>query len=220
MNLARLAIAFGGALWLAACGGGNGGGTAPPSPPTKLVKTGGDGQSWYFNNPLPTLLSVTALDANNRGVPGVVVNWGVALGGGGISPAQSTTDATGVASAADSVGSQSLQSITATPSIMTLQTVTFNAGASAPPTSAAVDLINTSFSPKSVVVKTGGTVTWTWKDSPTAHNVTFVSGPALRPPDSATQATGTQNFTFTTVGTYNYVCTVHGAMTGTITVVR
>src|SRR2546422_5864960 len=42
-------------LLLLAC---NGDGTSPPGPPTDLAKSGGDGQSWYFNNPLPVSLSV------------------------------------------------------------------------------------------------------------------------------------------------------------------
>ena len=45
-------FALGMALLGLACGG-DGGGTQPPGPPADLVKSGGDGQSWYFNNPLP-----------------------------------------------------------------------------------------------------------------------------------------------------------------------
>src|SRR2546426_10869110 len=99
--------ALGAGLLVLACGGDGGGGTGPctPGAATQLVKTGGDAQVWYFNNPLPAALSVKALDANNCVVPGVVVNWTVASGGGGVSPAQSTTNASGVASAADSIGS-------------------------------------------------------------------------------------------------------------------
>src|SRR2546425_7076105 len=79
MRFARLNRLAGFAAILGAveCGGGGGGGTQPPGPPTDLVKSGGDAQSWYFNNPLPTLLSVTALDAGGRAVPDVVGTWGV-----------------------------------------------------------------------------------------------------------------------------------------------
>src|SRR5947208_9729025 len=118
-----------------ACGGKNGGGTAPctPSAATQLVKNGGDAQAWFFDNPLPAALSVKALDANNCAVPGVVVNWAVASGGGGVTPAQGTTNANGIASAADSLGSSAAQSVTATPAITSLPTLTFSATASAPP---------------------------------------------------------------------------------------
>src|SRR5256884_3596283 len=76
--------ALGAGLLVLACGGDGGGGTGPctPGAATQLVKIGGDAQSWYFDNPLPSALNVTARDANNCAVPGVVVNWAVASGGG------------------------------------------------------------------------------------------------------------------------------------------
>ena len=39
-----------------ACSGGS---SQPPGPPVDLVITGGNTQSWYFNNRLPTPLSVS-----------------------------------------------------------------------------------------------------------------------------------------------------------------
>src|SRR5207247_8343517 len=98
-----------------ACGGDGGGGTGPCTPgvATQLVKSG-DAQIWYVNNPLPAPLSVTARDANNCPVPGVVVNWAVASGGGGVSPSQSTTGPAGAATTTDSIGSTSPQTATAT----------------------------------------------------------------------------------------------------------
>jgi len=208
-------------LVAAACGGSSGGGTGPctPGPATQLAKSGGDGQSWYFNNPLPAALSVKALDANNCAVPGVVVNWTVASGGGGVSPAQSTTNASGVASTTDSVGGSTPQSVNATPAITTLPTLTFSATAAAPPTSAAVDVKDNFFSPQSAVIKTGGTVTWTWGGA-AAHNVTYTGGPTPRPADGPNQITGMFSSTITAVGTYDYHCTNHGGMSGTITVLR
>jgi len=212
------------AAWLATgCGGGgSGGGTGPctPGAATQLVKTGGDGQAWYFNNPLPAGLSVKALDANNCAVPGVVINWAVASGGGGVSPAQSTTGANGVASATDSIGSSTPQTVHATPALTSLPTLTFSATAAAPPTTGAVSLKNIAFNPASIVIQSGGTVTWTWNDNPTPHNVTFTSGPTPRPADSQTLMTGTYDGTFTIVGTYGYHCTIHGTMSGTVTVVH
>jgi plastocyanin len=206
------------AVVTAGCNGA-GTATAPPGPPTYLVKNGGDGQSWYFNNPLPVQLSVQALDASNRGVPGVVVTW--ATVSGGVSPAQSVTDASGVAGTTDSLGSSSPQTVTATLSIATLPTVTFIAGGTAPPSTAAVSLKSTAFNPQSVVVQTGGTVTWTWNDAPIQHNVNFQSSdPSPRPAGSPTQATGTLSFAFTTVATYHFFCNIHAAMTGTLIVVH
>ena len=215
-------LVIGTALLGFACGGGSGGGTGPctPGAATQLVKSGGDAQAWYFNNPLPAALSVKALDASNCAVPGVVVNWAVASGDGKVTPAQSTTNASGVASATDSVGSAPSDTVTAAPAITSLPTLKFSVTASAPRTSEAVSLKNTAFNPSSVVVQTGGTVTWTWNDG-IDHNVTFTSGPTPRPADSGTMATGTYSPPpFTTPGTYGYHCTIHGGMDGTVTVVH
>src|ERR1041385_2022039 len=101
---------------LAACGGDSGGGMGPctPGTATQLVKTSGDPDPWYFNNPLPAPLRVTARDANSCPVPSVVVNWAITSGDGQLAAAQSTTDASGIASVGDSVGSSSPQTVTAT----------------------------------------------------------------------------------------------------------
>jgi plastocyanin len=194
-------------------------GPCTPGAATQLVKQTGDAQGGYFNNPLPAALSVKALDANNCAVPGVVINWAVASGGGGVSPAQSTTNASGVASATDSVGGSTPQSVTATPAITSLATLTISETAAAPPTSAAVDVKDNFFSPQSAVMKTGGTVTWTWGGA-AAHNVTYSGGPTPRPADGPNQTTGMFSSTITVVGTYDYHCTNHAGMSGTITVLH
>jgi len=212
--------ALGAGLLVLACGGDGGGGTGPctPGAATQLVKTGGDAQSWYFNNPLPAALSVTARDANNCAVPGVVVNWAVASGGGAVNPTQSTTGTTGVAATADSIGSTSPQTVTATFTGLAAP-VTFTATASAPPTSAAVSVNDNVFSPGSAVIQSGGTVTWTWAGQ-NIHNLTFGGGPTPQPANQGNQVTGTAQRTLTTVGSYSYTCTNHFNMNGTVRVVH
>ena len=199
----------------------NGGGTGPciPGAATQLVKNAGDAQAWYFNNQLPAGLSVKALDANNCAVPAVVINWAVASGGGRVSPAQSTTGSNGVATARDSVGSSTPQSVTATPAITTLPTLTFSATATTPPTSGAVSVMNNSFSPNSIVVQSGSDVVWTWNSGGTTHTLTFTSGPSPLPAETV-QSSGTKTITFTEVGTYAYHCTIHAGMSGTLSVVH
>jgi len=87
-------------------------------------------------------------------------------------------------------------------------------GGAPPPSAASVRMAGKAFSPGSVTVAVGGVVTWTNNDT-TAHNVTSTSG-AFR---SATLQPGqTFTFTFTTPGTYPYLCTLHGGMNGTIVV--
>ena len=199
-----------------ACGGG----TQPPGPPAELVITGGDAQSWYFNNPLPAPLSVTAQDASGRAVPGVVVTWTVTSGSGGVNPAQSTTNASGVAATTDSISS-TLQTVSATFTGL-VSPVSFTAHATTPPTANSVDIANFAFNPESVVVQVNGTVTWTWSDKGIAHNVTYTAGPGSLPASSPQdQTTGTFSTTFLQVGTYKYMCTHHPHMNnGVVTVVH
>ena len=201
-----------------ACGG-NGGGTTPPGPPVDLLKTpAGDNQSWYFNNPLPTALSVTAVDVDGRAVPGVVIAWAVTTGDGAVTPTQSTTKNTGVASTTDSVGSATLQTVSAT-FTGSSGPVSFTTHATTPPTAATVSVEDNHFTPQNSVVQTGGTVTWNWAGM-NSHTLTFTFGPTPLPADQASQISGTVQRTITAVGTYNYTCTNHAGMNGTVTVVH
>jgi plastocyanin len=85
-------------------------------------------------------------------------------------------------------------------------------------TSDSVVIDNFAFSPASITVKKGTTVTWTNKDSAT-HTVTENDG--QNGPDSGDLAQGkAYSFTFDTVGTFKYHCTIHTAMTGTVTVTQ
>jgi plastocyanin len=73
---------------------------------------------------------------------------------------------------------------------------------------------NNFFSPVSVSVSKGTTVTWQWAAGDVSHNVTFDDGQ-----NSPTQSSGTYQRMFGTAGTYPYHCTIHGpAMHGTVTV--
>jgi plastocyanin len=68
------------------------------------------------------------------------------------------------------------------------------------------------FSPRSVTVSKGATVTWSWKGH-AAHNVTF-RGSA----HSRTQTSGTYRHKFNNKGTFAYRCTIHPGMVGAIRV--
>ena len=210
-------FALGMALLGLACGG-DGGGTQPPGPPADLVKSGGDGQSWYFNNPLPTALSVTAVDVDGRAVPGVVITWAVASGGGSVTPTQSTTNANGVATTTDSIGGSTIQMVNATFTGLA-GPVSFTEQATTPPTAAAVNVGDNFFDKASVVVQVNHTVTWTWSGM-NPHTVSFTGGPESGTPAGTTQTSGTYQRTFSSTGTFSYFCRVHGSMTGTVTVVH
>ncbi|MEX2181477.1 MAG: plastocyanin/azurin family copper-binding protein [Gemmatimonadaceae bacterium] len=81
-------------------------------------------------------------------------------------------------------------------------------------TSTEIKVGNNFFSPSTSRVPSGSTVTWTWNAGSALHNVTFDDGPA-----SVNQSSGTYQRDFPTVGSYPYLCTLHGAaMSGTIIV--
>ncbi len=209
--------AAGAALLLAACNDS----TTPPGPPIDLLKTAGDAQSWYFDNPLPTPLSVMVTDPSGDPVPGVVVTWTVTSGAtsGGVNPAQSTTNASGIATTTDSIGSLTTHQTVSATFTGLAGPATFNEFATAPPTSAGVTVGNNFFNPADTVVQAAGTVTWTWNPGGVTHTITFTSGPAPLPAETV-QGTGTKDITFNAVGTYGYHCTIHANMSGTVTVVH
>lgn len=71
------------------------------------------------------------------------------------------------------------------------------------------------FSPSTLTIKAGDTVTWTNQDS-VAHTVVSDSGSEISSP-SIPQG-GSYSHTFTSAGTYNYHCSIHPSMTGQIIV--
>lgn len=79
-----------------------------------------------------------------------------------------------------------------------------------------VTIANFAFSPASITVKKGTTVTWTNQDSAT-HTVTEMDG--QDGPKSGDLSQGqTFTFTYNTAGTFKYHCSIHPNMTGTVTV--
>jgi len=89
-----------------------------------------------------------------------------------------------------------------------------------------ISIADQAFSPGSISVPVGTTVTWKW---PTCndtgyggyggcvtHNVTFDDGSKIA---SATQDNGTFTRTFSAAGVFKYHCTIHGTgMSGQVTV--
>jgi plastocyanin len=70
------------------------------------------------------------------------------------------------------------------------------------------------FEPATLTVEAGDTVTWVWNDGAVKHDV---SGTDLH---SEVMSEGTFRHRFDEPGTYDYVCTLHPNMTGTIEVTR
>jgi len=79
----------------------------------------------------------------------------------------------------------------------------------------AVIIKDFAFSPSTLTVNAGATVTWTNQDS-AAHKVTSDSGTEL---DSASFSQGqTYSHTFSTPGTFEYHCGIHTSMKGKVVV--
>jgi plastocyanin len=77
-----------------------------------------------------------------------------------------------------------------------------------------VTIEDLAYTPQRLTVPVGATVTWVWRDGAITHDV---KGPGFR---SEVISEGTFRHRFTQPGTYDYLCTLHPNMTGTIEVTR
>ncbi len=82
-------------------------------------------------------------------------------------------------------------------------------------TAAHVNIQNFAFSPSSISVHKGTTVTWTNRDN-TAHTVT--GNTSGGPSSGHIQPGKSYSFTFNSTGTFPYHCSIHPAMMGKVTV--
>ena len=77
-----------------------------------------------------------------------------------------------------------------------------------------ISIVNFTFSPQTLTVSAGTTVTWTNNDSTTHRPISdtgVFDGGNLAP-------NATFSFTFNTAGTFPYHCSIHPSMTGTVIV--
>jgi plastocyanin len=79
-----------------------------------------------------------------------------------------------------------------------------------------VSIQNFAFNPSSISIHAGDTVKWTQNQIGETHTVTSDDGRFTSSGDL--NYTNTYSVTFTKAGTYNYMCSIHNYMTGTITV--
>jgi plastocyanin len=77
-----------------------------------------------------------------------------------------------------------------------------------------VTLQELAYTPERLTIPAGATVTWVWRDGAIAHDV---KGDGFR---SKVMAEGSFRHRFSQPGTYDYLCTLHPNMTGTIEVTR
>lgn len=69
------------------------------------------------------------------------------------------------------------------------------------------------FTPRTVTIKKGQTVTWRFADGGIPHNVT-----SSKFKSSSDKASGTYKVRFTKKGTFSYKCTIHPTMTAKVVV--
>jgi IPT/TIG domain len=139
-----------------------------PAAASTIALDGGDQQTAQAGTVLPVPYAVRVADAFGNHVAGVSVDWAVTSGGGSVSPAQSTTDTSGVASTTRTLGpGAGTQTATATAAGLTGSPVTFTATATA--------LTITSISPDTLVEGQSATIVGSGF-SPTAGNNTVLVG--------------------------------------------
>jgi plastocyanin len=201
--------------------------TATPGAATQMIQPSGDGQAWMVGTVLPKPLTVTVADNYGNGVSGIAIAWQVTSGSASVSPTNGTSNASGVAQTTVTLGNTAGPiTITATNALLAGSPQSFGATAQPIPMTAAVTVgagivftsdRNGTSNPAVDTVAVGGTVTWTWAANSIAHSVQSTGSPSFT--SSTTKTTGSYSFAFTTAGTYQYDCLVHGTlMKGTIVV--
>jgi plastocyanin len=215
---------LGSSVWLgAACGGDDQGPSESSLVVEKPATKSGDGQtglvSTALGNPLRILIT-----REGEPVEGVGVSWSAAQGGS-ISDEQES-DELGIATAFWTLGpEEGNQVATATVEGATNSPLSYTATAESdePPPGVTVQVLaNNTFSPATVTIAPGVSVTWEWAEGVGQHNV---APDGEEPATSGVLTDGpfTYTYTFNTPGTYAYYCIAHGApggvgMSGTVVV--
>jgi plastocyanin len=195
-------------IGVAACGGGggDGGGVTDPAVFTTLSVTPASVALVLVGGTPPTQQLTPVAKNQNGAVMSGLTNTTYTSA----NTAVATVNSAGVVTAV-AVGNTQ---ITVSGTIGTVtKTQSVNVTVAVPGATATVDAtLQNEFSPKTVAVTRNGTVTWTFA---TLHNVTFGAG---GPGNIADRSSGSASLQFPTAGTFNYSCTIHAGMTGTVVV--
>ena len=152
-----------------------------------------------------TQLSATPLDARGNAVPGLPAATYVSS-----DSTKAKVSAVGVVTGV-AAGTATVTVSVQTPDGVVTTAVAVTVGF---PTLAEMKVEDFQFNPVIVEIAAGGQVSWTWMGS-ASHSVTSTGSGPLRSP---TQQSGTYTFTFPTPGRYDFFCTVHPFMTGSVIV--
>ncbi len=87
------------------------------------------------------------------------------------------------------------------------------------PGSPVVEVANMAYAPAMLTIRAGETVTWNFDDRGVTHDVTGI-GAAKSVLRSQLMRTGSYTHAFTEPGTYEYTCSLHPDMRGTVVVTQ
>ncbi len=133
---------------------------------------------------------------------------GIALAGAGLAFALTQCGSGSSSGGYGSYGSGGMTSTASTVEVVACPT----SGATA------VAIADYSFTPASVSIASGGIVEWTNTTSGTTHTVTSTTVPAGGTFDNTVNPGTSLCLKFTSGGTYDYHCSIHPSMTGTVVV--
>ena len=198
---------------LAACGGsgGDGGGGTTNPPPPAAVGSVSLSRSTALLKPSETAtITATPKDANGNSLSGRTVSWSVlpATGVANITPSGSSVTVTATANGTATV-TATVEQKTADAHITVTGTFATSADVSVGPNG------TDTFDPSTVDIGVGGTVNFNWNG--VTHNVTWGSPPA-GVTNISDRSSGTASMTFNQAGTFDYHCTIHQGMNGTVVV--
>ena len=187
--------------------------TATADVAAALAKLSGDDQGGHISTAAGSPIVVRVNDQFGNPVSGAAVAFAVTSGSATLGTPNDDTGADGRAETGFTFGD--------TPGTITI-TATAAGLAGSPQTFAAesgqILVANNQYQPANLVVAAGTTVRWAWATTATSHNIN-PSGAGTEPAVSPTEAAPFAfSHTFNTPGVYNYECTVHPGMAGTVTV--
>jgi|SRR5688572_10630977 len=216
MQVSRLATLVLAAAVFGCGGGGDDGGTTDPPPPPPPPPTNQTLGSITTNVSVINLaaggtqaINVTALDTQGA----IITNPGTPT----FTSAQANiaaVDATGLV-VGISAGSTTVTVSLTRSGVTRTATVTVSVTGSLPATAGVSTTSGDVFSPSSVTISRGGSVTWSF--GITAHNVTFQGGAGV-PANIPDRSNTTESRTFSQAGDFSYQCTLHAGMTGLVIV--
>jgi plastocyanin len=103
------------------------------------------------------------------------------------------------------------------PAPATTNSTSSNSNTNQASTTGSIDIKNMTFTPSQITVAKGGTVTWTNNDNTTHTVIDDLSN--VGGPSSGDIAPGSSySFTFNKTGSFQYHCSIHPSMRGTIVV--